>query len=63
MNKVLKCINCKYHTKKLITTHYYLNFCLKFNTFQTIAKNNDNLCGPEYKKFVKMDNKPFNNKS
>ena len=62
MNKIIKCFDCKYHIKKAVSTKYILSFCLKYNTFASISRNNDNLCGPKYKSFVKMDNKPFNNK-
>jgi len=57
MNKILKCATCKFHIKKSVSTNYILSFCLKFNTFASIARNNENLCGPEFKKFVKINNK------
>ena len=54
MNKIIKCAICRFHIKKPVSTNYILSFCLKFNTFASIARNNENLCGPEFKKFVKI---------
>ena len=60
MNKILKCAFCRFHIKKTVSTNYILSYCLKFDTFASIARNNENLCGPEYKKFVEISK--LNNK-
>jgi hypothetical protein len=52
MNKIIKCSMCKFHIKKPVSTNYILSFCLKFDTFASIARNNENLCGPEFRKYV-----------
>jgi hypothetical protein len=54
MSKIFKCAMCKFHIKKPVSTNYILSFCLKFDTFAGIARNNENLCGPEYKKFIEI---------
>jgi hypothetical protein len=54
MDKIVKCVTCKYHIKKSVSTKYILSFCLKYNTFASISRNNENLCGPEFKKYVEI---------
>ena len=56
MNNIIKCSLCKFHIKKPVATNYILSFCLKFDTFASIARNNENLCGPDFKKFTKLTN-------
>lgn len=54
MNKIIKCFDCKYHIKKAVSTKYILSFCLKYNTFASISRNNDNLCGSKFNDYVKI---------
>jgi hypothetical protein len=54
MNKIISCLTCKYHIKKPVSTNYILSFCLKYNTFASISRNNDNLCGPTFRKYVEI---------
>jgi hypothetical protein len=50
---------CKFHIKRPVSTNHILSFCLKFNSFASIARNNENLCGSEFKKFVKINNTKY----
>lgn len=54
MNKIVKCLTCKYHIKKPVSTKYILSFCLKYNTFASISRNNENLCGSTFRNYVEI---------
>ena len=54
MNKIISCLTCKYHIKKPVATNYILSFCLKYNTFAGISRNNENLCGPKFRNYVEI---------
>lgn len=54
MNNIIKCSMCRFHIKKPVATNYILSFCLKFETFASIARNNENLCGSEFRNYVEI---------
>jgi len=54
MNKIIKCSMCKFYIKRPATTNYILSYCLKFNIFASIARNNEQLCGQEFRKYVNI---------
>ena len=54
MNTIVNCLSCKYHIKKSVSTKYILSFCLKYNTFASISCNNENLCGPTFRKHTEI---------
>ena len=60
MNKIIRCFDCKYHIKRAVSTKYILSFCLKYNTFASISRNNDNLCGSTFRNYAETSktNKP-----
>jgi len=56
MKNIIKCSMCKFHIKRPATTNYILSYCLKFNIFASIARNNEELCGHEFSKYVEISN-------